>query len=425
MAPRRGSTYEALRLAVLDEIAQSTIDSRDRDAVDGSGARPSSIGISGRPSRRSGRRFSNPTEVADRLVRSVVGAGPFEKFFVNPDLADEVSFKRDVITYFTRDGRQVIDSEPTSEAELTRRLPASARRRRSGCRPRESGRRAPGVGQPGASVGLDPARVGLSRRHLPHLPAAPHRPRRPGRARLAQPSGGERRGGLPTRTNRSARHRRSRERQVDVRRRPCCGRHRPRRSRGSCRRSASSTRRTCPAVAGRPRPAGTRSDPSCVARCSSLPQLLVVGETLGEEAFELLKAGNAGCGFLTTLHANSAQLGMQSLVTAALMAGENVPERVVRVTFARLIDLVIHCEAEPLHRVAGNGRRRRQVMEISVVPAADLQRRVRARAALRPRGLRPAARVRRPPPARRPRTTPRPGAAARASRCATSPTDRR
>jgi Flp pilus assembly CpaF family ATPase len=99
------------------------------------------------------------------------------------------------------------------------------------------------------------------------------------------------------------------------------------------------------------------------------PQLLVVGETLGEEAFELLKAGNAGCGFLTTLHANSAQLGMQSLVTAALMAGENVPERVVRVTFARLIDLVVHCEAEPLHRVPAGGRRRRQVMEISAVPA--------------------------------------------------------
>ena len=81
------------------------------------------------------------------------------------------------------------------------------------------------------------------------------------------------------------------------------------------------------------------------------PQLLVVGETLGEEAFELLKAANSGCGFLTTLHANTAQLGMQSLVTAALMAGDNVPERVVRTTFARLIDLVVHCEAEPLHRV--------------------------------------------------------------------------
>ena len=83
------------------------------------------------------------------------------------------------------------------------------------------------------------------------------------------------------------------------------------------------------------------------------PQLLVVGETLGEEAFELLKAGNAGCGFLTTLHANSAQLGMQSLVTAALMAGENIPERVVRVTFARLIDLV-----DPLRgRAAAPGAR--------------------------------------------------------------------
>ena len=62
------------------------------------------------------------------------------------------------------------------------------------------------------------------------------------------------------------------------------------------------------------------------------PGLLIVSETLGEEAFELLKAATAGCGFGTTLHANSAQLGMQSLVTAALMAGENVPERVVRTT---------------------------------------------------------------------------------------------
>jgi hypothetical protein len=90
---------------------------------------------------------------------------------------------------------------------------------------------------------------------------------------------------------------------------------------------------------------------------------------LGEEAFELLKAANSGCGFLTTLHANTAQLGMQSLVTAALMAGDNVPERVVRTTFARLIDLVVHCEAEPLHRVPTGGRRRRQVMEICAVPA--------------------------------------------------------
>ena len=117
------------------------------------------------------------TDVTDRLVRSVVGAGPFEKFFVNPDLADEVSFKRDVITYFTRDGRQVIDSEPTSEAELTavcQRLLADAGVAVDLENPvvvhQVWGNRVR------ASVSIPPV-VGLSRRHLPHLPAAPHRPR--------------------------------------------------------------------------------------------------------------------------------------------------------------------------------------------------------------------------------------------------------
>src|SRR4029077_10218657 len=112
-----GSTYETLRLAVLDEIAQSSIDSRDRHAVED--LVRAHLDRYQRSAESGGaRRFSNPTEVTGRLVRSVAGAGPFEKFFVTPDLADEVSFKRDVITYFTREGRQVIDSEPTSEAEL-------------------------------------------------------------------------------------------------------------------------------------------------------------------------------------------------------------------------------------------------------------------------------------------------------------------
>jgi hypothetical protein len=50
------------------------------------------------------------------------------------------------------------------------------------------------------------------------------------------------------------------------------------------------------------------------------------------------------------------------------MAGENVPERIVRVTFARLIDLVVHCEAQPLHLVPAGERRLRQVMEVCAVP---------------------------------------------------------
>ncbi|MEZ5218188.1 MAG: hypothetical protein R2705_09010 [Ilumatobacteraceae bacterium] len=40
----------------------------------------------------------------------------------------------------------------------------------------------------------------------------------------------------------------------------------------------------------------------------------------------------------------------------------------MRTSFARLINLVVHCEAEPLHRIEAGGRRRRRVMEICVVP---------------------------------------------------------
>ena len=103
--PRDVSTYEALRLAVLDEIARSKVDGRDRDAVAAvvrahvdSHQRSAEAG--------SGRRFSKPSEIVERLIRSICGAGPFEKYFTRPDLADEVNFKKDVITYFTRDGRQ-------------------------------------------------------------------------------------------------------------------------------------------------------------------------------------------------------------------------------------------------------------------------------------------------------------------------------
>jgi hypothetical protein len=98
------STYEALRLEVLDEIARTKIDGRDRGAV--AALVRAHVDQHQRTAESgSGRRFAKPDEVVERLIRSVVGAGPFEKFFVQPDLADEVSFKKDVITYFTRDGR--------------------------------------------------------------------------------------------------------------------------------------------------------------------------------------------------------------------------------------------------------------------------------------------------------------------------------
>lgn len=97
------------------------------------------------------------------------------------------------------------------------------------------------------------------------------------------------------------------------------------------------------------------------------PDLIVVGEVRGAEAFELTRAVNAGCGLACTIHANSASDALEALVNAALMAGENVPERVVRKVFSSSIDLVVH-----LDRAidADNGSILRQATEIrAVVPA--------------------------------------------------------
>lgn len=89
------------------------------------------------------------------------------------------------------------------------------------------------------------------------------------------------------------------------------------------------------------------------------PDRIVVGEVRGAEAFELTRAVNAGCGFACTVHANSARQALNALVNAALMAGENVTEVVVRRVFASAIDLVVHLDREghveadrsPLRRV--------------------------------------------------------------------------
>lgn len=97
------------------------------------------------------------------------------------------------------------------------------------------------------------------------------------------------------------------------------------------------------------------------------PDLIVVGEVRGAEAFELTRAVNAGCGLACTIHANSASDALEALVNAALMAGENVPERVVRKVFSSSIDLVVHLDrrADP-----ARGTIERQAVEIrAVVPA--------------------------------------------------------
>lgn len=98
------------------------------------------------------------------------------------------------------------------------------------------------------------------------------------------------------------------------------------------------------------------------------PDRIVVGEVRGAEAFELTRAVNAGCGFCCTVHANSAGDAMNALVNAALMAGENVTERIVRKVFGEAIDVVVQLGREDVPRETGSLRR--QVVEVTAVGPA-------------------------------------------------------
>jgi pilus assembly protein CpaF len=95
------------------------------------------------------------------------------------------------------------------------------------------------------------------------------------------------------------------------------------------------------------------------------PDRIVVGEVRGAEAFELTRAVNAGCGFLCTVHANAAVDAINALVNAALMAGENVSERIVRKVFVEALDLVVHVDRDDVP--SADGRTRRRVTEITAV----------------------------------------------------------
>ena len=83
---------------------------------------------------------------------------------------------------------------------------------------------------------------------------------------------------------------------------------------------------------------------------------------------ELTRAVNAGCGFACTIHANSARDALTALVNAAVMAGENVTESIVRRVFSSSIDFVIHLERDM--RPHDNEGIRRKVKEILTITPA-------------------------------------------------------
>ncbi|NNE97049.1 MAG: CpaF family protein [Acidimicrobiales bacterium] len=98
------------------------------------------------------------------------------------------------------------------------------------------------------------------------------------------------------------------------------------------------------------------------------PDLIVVGEVRGSEAYELTRAGNAGAGMLSTIHANNARQGLQALVSTAVMAGPNVAPEQIRSVFSSIVDLVVHTAKEPSAAMTGGVGGRRKIMEIVAVP---------------------------------------------------------
>jgi len=72
------------------------------------------------------------------------------------------------------------------------------------------------------------------------------------------------------------------------------------------------------------------------------PDRIVVGEVRGGETIDMLQAMNTGHdGSLTTLHSNSPRDALSRLETMAMMAGMDLPIRVVREQIASAVDVIV------------------------------------------------------------------------------------
>jgi pilus assembly protein CpaF len=103
------------------------------------------------------------------------------------------------------------------------------------------------------------------------------------------------------------------------------------------------------------------------------PDRIIVGEVRGEEALDMLQAMNTGHdGSLTTIHANSSRDSLSRLETMCLMAGFDIPVRVIRKQIANALDLIVY-----LTRFPDGTRKVTQITEVvgmegDVITTTDL-----------------------------------------------------
>ncbi len=90
------------------------------------------------------------------------------------------------------------------------------------------------------------------------------------------------------------------------------------------------------------------------------PDRIILGETRGSEAFDVLQAMNTGHdGSMTTIHANSPRDAISRLESMVLMSSANLPLRVIRNQIASAVNLIVQVE-----RMRDGVRRIQKISEI-------------------------------------------------------------
>ena len=90
------------------------------------------------------------------------------------------------------------------------------------------------------------------------------------------------------------------------------------------------------------------------------PDRIVIGEVRGGEALDMLQAMNTGHdGSITTVHSNSPRDTLSRVETMTLMAGMDLPVRVIREQMASALDMIVH-----LTRLRDGTRRVTHVSEV-------------------------------------------------------------